>query len=139
MASTSVSRVVPATAERVWSLIGGFHALPDWLPYIPESTALEGGSVRRLRNPEGDVIVERLVNANDQERHYSYAILEAPFPVTGYLSTLRVFEIPGKPDSAEIVWSGRFVPQGVSDAEAVELFTGIYHDGLEALHKTLVG
>lgn len=139
MASTSVSRVVPATPEHVWSLIGGFHALPDWLPYIPESAALEGGSVRRLRNPEGDVIVERLVNANDQERHYSYAILEAPFPVTGYLSTLRVFEIPGQPDSAEVVWSGRFVPQGVSDAEAVELFTGIYRDGLEALHKTLAG
>jgi hypothetical protein len=90
MASTSVSRVVPASPERAWSPIGGFHALPDWLPYIPESTALEGGRVRRLRNPEGDVVVERLVNANEQERQCSYAIPEAPFPVTGYLSTLRV-------------------------------------------------
>lgn len=38
MASTSVSRVVPASPERVWNLIGGFHTLPDWLPSIPEST-----------------------------------------------------------------------------------------------------
>ncbi len=103
MASTSVSRIVPASGERVWDLIGGFHALPDWLPYISESTALQGGRVRRLTNPDGEVIVERLVNANEQERHYSYAILEAPFPVTGYLSTLRVFDIPGRPDTAEVV------------------------------------
>lgn len=44
MASTSVSRVVPADPETVWRLVGGFHALPDWLPYIPESTPLEGGA-----------------------------------------------------------------------------------------------
>ncbi|CAL9620477.1 hypothetical protein SUDANB38_05868 [Streptomyces sp. enrichment culture] len=29
MASTSVSRVVPASPQQVWSLIGGFDALPD--------------------------------------------------------------------------------------------------------------
>lgn len=49
MASTSVSRIVPATPDQVWQLIGGFHALPDWLPYIPRSTSLEGGRARRLR------------------------------------------------------------------------------------------
>ncbi|MGV9351703.1 SRPBCC family protein, partial [Streptomyces spiralis] len=51
MASTSVSRIVPASPDKVWSLIGGFDALPDWLPYISESTALEGGRGRRLKNP----------------------------------------------------------------------------------------
>lgn len=50
MASTSVSRIVPATPDQVWQLIGGFHALPDWLPYIPRSTSLEGGRARRLHN-----------------------------------------------------------------------------------------
>ncbi|MEV5548533.1 SRPBCC family protein, partial [Streptomyces sp. NPDC052309] len=33
MASTSVSRLVPASPDKVWNLIGGFDALPDWLPY----------------------------------------------------------------------------------------------------------
>jgi hypothetical protein len=139
MASTSVSRVVPASPERVWQLIGGFHALPDWLPYIPESTSLEGGRVRRLRNPEKDVIVERLVAFSEAERHYAYAILEAPFPVTGYLADLRVYAVPGEAESAEVVWSGRFTPDGVGEAEAVELFTGIYRGGLESLHRTLAG
>ncbi|MFC9394523.1 SRPBCC family protein [Streptomyces sp. NPDC057027] len=137
MASTSVSRVVPATPQKVWDLIGGFDALPDWLPYIPQSTALEGGRVRRLANPDGDVIIERLVGFDEAERHYSYAILEAPFPVTGYVSTLRVHTVPGRDDVAEVQWSGRFNPDNVTDAEAEELFAGIYRDGLEALHQAL--
>ncbi|MFH9090269.1 SRPBCC family protein [Streptomyces sp. NPDC017673] len=137
MASTSVSRIVPASPERVWSLIGGFHALPDRLPYIPESTALEGGRVRRLKNPEGDVIIERLVDFNEAERHYSYAILQAPFPVNGYVSTIRVHAIPGEENAAEVQWSGRFNPDGATENEVVDLFTGIHRDGLDALHKPL--
>ncbi|MGW4824759.1 SRPBCC family protein [Streptomyces sp. NPDC004227] len=139
MASTSVSRVVPASPQKVWSLVGGFDALPDWLPYILESTALEGGRVRQLKNPDGEVIVERLVDFNETERHYSYAIVEAPFPVTGYVSTIRVHAVPGHEDLAEVQWSGRFAPDGVSDDEVVDLFTGIYRDGLDALHETLSG
>jgi hypothetical protein len=137
MASTSVSRTVPASPDEVWSLIGGFDALPDWLPYIPRSTPLEGGRVRRLTNPDGEVIVERLVDFNDTERHYSYAILQAPFPVDGYVSTLRVHTVPGRDDIAEVQWSGRFNPDGTTEEEVVDLFTGIYRDGLDALHRTL--
>ncbi|WP_405447673.1 SRPBCC family protein [Streptomyces achromogenes] len=137
MASTSVSRTVPASPEKVWSLIGGFDALPDWLPYIPESTTLEGGRVRRLTNPEGEVIIERLVDFNEAERHYSYAILQAPFPVNGYVSTLRVHAVPGREDTTEVQWSGRFNPDGATEDEVVDLFTGIYRDGLDALYETL--
>ncbi|MFE6779862.1 SRPBCC family protein [Streptomyces sp. NPDC057702] len=139
MASTSVSRTVSASPEAVWSLIGGFDALPDWLPYIPESTSLEGGRVRRLRNPEGEVIIERLVDFNETERHYSYAILQAPFPVNGYVSTIRVHTVPGRDDVAEVQWSGRFQPDNATEQEVVDLFTGIYADGLDALESTLSG
>ncbi|MGW4996553.1 SRPBCC family protein [Streptomyces hydrogenans] len=137
MTSTSVSRLVPASPDEVWNLIGGFDSLPDWLPYIPESTALEGGRVRRLRNPEGGIIVERLVAFNEAERQYSYAILEAPFPVSGYVSTIRVHAVPGRDDVAEVQWSGRFHPADATEDEVVDLFTTIYRDGLDALHTTL--
>ncbi|MET8698068.1 SRPBCC family protein [Kitasatospora sp. NPDC004723] len=139
MASTSVSRTVPAAPEKVWNLIGGFDALPDWLPYIPESVASQGGRVRSLKNPEGEVIVERLVDFNETERQYSYAILQAPFPVDGYVSTIRVHTVPGRDDLAEVQWSGRFNPVNATEQEVVDLFTGIYADGLDALHRTLAG
>lgn len=65
-------------------------------------------------------------------RSYSYAILQAPFPVTDYLSTLQVHETNGGKGS-QVEWSGLFTPNGVSDQEASRLFQGIYEDGLNAL------
>lgn len=131
MASTSVSMDIAASPERVWQLIGGFNALPDWLPYIPVSELSEGGRVRSLANPSGQAIVERLLAFNEQDRSYSYAILQAPFPVTGYTSTLRVRD--GADGKAVVDWSGSFTPDGVSEDDAVKLFHAIYHEGLTAL------
>ncbi|MBK0055064.1 SRPBCC family protein [Stenotrophomonas sp. S39] len=136
MATASASLTVPASADRVWNLIGGFDSLPDWLPYIPTSTLSEGGRVRHLANPDGDAIVERLEAFDQAGRSYTYSILQAPFPVTGYRSTLRVVELD---HGARIDWSGAFTPVGVSDEAASALFEGIYRDGLRALQATLAG
>jgi hypothetical protein len=137
MASTTAFLDLPQSPDHVWRLIGGFGSLPDWLPYIPESELSEGGRVRRLTNQDGGVIVERLHAFDHDARSYSYAIEEAPFPVTGYLSTLRVHAVPGSPDASRVEWSGTFTPGGVSDADAEELFHGIYADGLAALLKAV--
>ncbi|MER5961429.1 SRPBCC family protein [Streptomyces sp. NPDC002057] len=136
MATTTASIDIPASPDRVWQLIGGFDSLPDWLPYIPASELSEGGRVRTLANEDGGVIIERLEAFDDKARSYSYSILQAPFPVTGYLSTLSVHAAPGQ-DTARVEWSGTFTPNGISDHEAVSLFHGIYQDGLTALHRTL--
>jgi hypothetical protein len=134
MASTIASITIPVPAEHVWRLIGGFNSLPDWLPYIPDSALSEGGRVRTLANPAGEAIVERLEAFNDKERFYSYSILKAPFPAKDYFATIRV---KADGEGASVVeWSGSFTPVGVSDEEIVQLFHGIYAEGLQALKKT---
>lgn len=135
MATTTATLDIPVSAERVWQLIGGFDSLPDWLPYIPQSTLSEGGRVRSLTNEEGEVIVERLEAFDNRARTYSYSILRAPFPVTGYRSTLTVHEVSD--GRSRVEWSGSFTPAGASEEEVIALFHGIYTDGLAALKKTL--
>lgn len=135
MATTTATLDIPVPAERVWELIGGFDSLPDWLPYIPQSTLSEGGRVRSLTNEEGEVIVERLEAFDNQARSYSYSILQAPFPVTGYRSTLTVHEVSD--GQSRVEWTGSFTPAGASEEEVIALFHGIYTDGLAALKKTL--
>ncbi|UXJ69493.1 SRPBCC family protein [Lysinibacillus fusiformis] len=134
MANTITSSKISASPEQVWQLIGGFDSLPDWLPYIPSSEVSEGGRVRSLANPDGDSIVERLEVFNHKERYYTYSIMKAPFPVKDYISTIKVKEDTDG-QSSLVEWSGSFTPVGVSDQEAIELFHGIYQDGLEALQK----
>lgn len=130
MATASAFIDIPASADQVWQLIGGFNSLPDWLPFIPQSELSEGGRVRSLQTADGVVVVERLQAFDDAAKTYSYSILQAPFPATDYLATISV-EAQGQ--GARVTWSGRFAPVGVSDEEVVALFTGIYQGGLEAL------
>ncbi|WP_085687485.1 MULTISPECIES: SRPBCC family protein [unclassified Pseudomonas] len=130
MATASATIDIPASADQVWQLIGGFNTLPDWLPFIPNSELSEGGRVRTLQTADGAVVVERLETFDNAGKTYSYSIVEAPFPATDYLATIRV-EAQGQ--GAKVTWSGRFTAKGVSDEEVVALFSGIYQGGLEAL------
>ncbi|MFM0226972.1 SRPBCC family protein [Paraburkholderia dipogonis] len=136
MAQTSASLEVPATADRVWQLIGGFNSLPDWLPLIADSELSEGGRVRHLKTADGHVIIERLEAFDQNARSYSYSIMEAPFPASDYLATLSVQEVAGT-GSSLVTWSGSFSPVGVSDIEVVQLFHRIYEEGLVALNDSL--
>ncbi|MGY2288691.1 SRPBCC family protein [Pseudomonas sp. SDO528_S397] len=132
MAKASAVIEIPVSADQVWQLVGGFNALPDWLPFIVKSDASEGGRVRRLQTADGGVVVERLQTFENVARRYSYSIVESPFPVTEYLSTLQVEALTEH--SAKVTWSGVFtLVAGTDDAVAEELFTGVYSGGLAAL------
>lgn len=117
--------------DRVWQLIGGFGSLPDWQPSIPTSQLSEGGRLRRLATADGVAIVEHLEEFDNDGRSYTYSIRQAPFPVTGYRSTLRVLADNG--NGSRVEWSGSFTPNGVSTEEAAALFQSIYEEGLKAL------
>ena len=130
MATASATIDIPATADQVWQLLGGFDTLPDWLPLITESTLSEGGRVRSLKTADGGVVIERLQTFDNAARTYSSSIEQGPFPATDYLATLKV-EAQGQ--GARVTWSGRFTPNGVSEEEVVALFNGIYQGGLDAL------
>ncbi|MFM0741083.1 SRPBCC family protein [Paraburkholderia xenovorans] len=137
MAHTTASLEVPATADQVWQLIGGFNSLPDWLPLIAVSELSEDGRLRHLKTADGQTIVERLEAFDDKSRTYSYSIVDAPFPITGYLATIGVEEIAGMATSL-VTWSGSFSPVGVSDEDIAQLFHGIYAEGLAALRQTIL-
>ncbi|CAB3746961.1 SRPBCC family protein [Paraburkholderia humisilvae] len=99
MANTSDSVELGAPPDRVWQLIGGFHSLPDWLPYIASSAMSEGGRVRTLRSAANEVIVERLESFDNRNRSYSYSFLASPFPASDYLATLSVRHASSRPRS----------------------------------------
>ena len=92
----------------------------------------DGGRVRRLANRDGETIIEKLEAFDDAAHSYTYSIVQAPFPVTDYLSTLRIEDADGG-ERAHVEWSGRFRPRGVCGREAAHLFQHLYEQGLQAL------
>ncbi|KWU52522.1 SRPBCC family protein [Pseudomonas palleroniana] len=138
MATAACVIEIPASADEVWQLVGGFDALPKWLPLIVKSETREGGRVRHLQAADGGVVVERLQTFDNVARTYSYTIEQSPFPVSAYLATLQVEALTDT--SAKATWSGVFTPAaGTTDEQVEALFAGVYRGGLEALRANFPG
>ncbi len=134
MARVSMSMQVNAPPERVWRLIGGFDALPDWLPPVIRSETGEGGRLRHVTLADGAVLTERLLSFSESDRSYAYAIIGGPLPVAGYRATLRVR--PGEEESGSVVeWSSEFEPAGAPEADVVALIRGVFQAGFDQLGK----
>ncbi|MBM3098904.1 SRPBCC family protein [Gluconobacter cerinus] len=71
---------VAVSADKAWSLLGGFDNLLFWIPMITKSFLEDGGRVRRLAAKDGSVIVERLASFDQRKRTYTYAYIEGPDP-----------------------------------------------------------
>ncbi len=140
MAKVSMSMDLGVSADKVWELIGGFNALPDWHPAV-EKSEIEGegkGSVRTLHLVGGGTITERLEQLDDEGKVYNYSILSSPLPVANYNSTIRLHESEdGKGCTVE--WESDFQAAGAPEGDAVEAIRGVYAAGLENLRKMFGG
>lgn len=128
---------VAVSADTAWALLGGFDSLPLWIPMIRTSTLEEGGRVRRLTVAEDTTIVERLLRFDDRERVYSYAYISGPDPVEHYVGQVAVAE--HGPDRCIISWGSRFVPVGLSEADAAARYHATYTTALAHAKKLLEG
>ncbi len=137
MAKVNMKTNLDVGADEIWELIGGFNALPDWHPAVEKSELQEEGSQRTLSLAGGGSIVEKLEKLDDNERVYSYEIIDSPLPVANYKSTLKVIEQgDGK---AAVEWSSEFDADGAPEQDAIDVIQGIYQAGFDNLKKIFGG
>ena len=139
MTKLSMSTRLGTSAKRVWDLIGGFGAMPDWHPGIEKSEIEEEGGVtqRRLTLVGGAVLVERLEQLDDEGRSYNYTIVSSPLPISNYRSTISI--VDDAEGNATVEWSGEFDADGGTEAEMTKVVEGIYQAGLDNLKKMFGG
>jgi carbon monoxide dehydrogenase subunit G len=136
MAKVSMSTDLKVAPDKVWDLIGGFNALPDWHPGVEKSELEEAGQTRRLSLAGGGTIVEKLESSDDGSRTYSYSIVAGPLPVANYVATIRV---SGEGEDCTVEWSGQFEAAGAPENDAIEAISGVYQAGLDNLKKMFGG
>jgi hypothetical protein len=129
----SLSVEVKGTPSAVWSKIGPFCAIEDWLP--PVGTCAEGRqqpATRKLVTKDGKAtFVEVQTMRNDAEHTYSYAFQTSPLPVSGYTSTLKV--TPLKQGNSLVTWTGSYVPTPGKEKDAIDALSGIYAAGMASI------
>ena len=124
---------VSGAPSAVWSVIGSFCAIKDWLP--PVGVCIEDGKsppTRTLITKDGKAsFVETQTARNEKEYSYSYAFLSSPLPVTNYKSTIKVV---AKGDGVSVVtWTGTYTPDSGKEKDAIEALNGIYEAGLTGI------
>ena len=133
MAKVNMATDIDVAADEIWRLIGGFNTLPDWHPAIEKSELKEEGSMRELSLIGGGTIIEKLEKLDENERVYSYTIIESPLPIADYSATIKVIDQGN--GKASVEWSSEFNASGASEQEAVDVIQGIYQAGFDNLKK----
>jgi len=152
------SIIINAPAAEVWKLVGDFSAFNKWHPAVKSTEMLED-KIRLLTLDEGVTITEKLVNLDNTAMKLKYKITDMTtldtfefagrqvekktLPVNTYSSTIRV---DPEGDNSKVTWKGKFyrayllnppVPEGMSDADAVNAMSSVYKGGLENLKSML--
>lgn len=135
LSHATVTHVFPLSAVDLWNRIGDFYDTGKWSGRPPEACVAEGdgiGGLRTLTVQDGRVVVDRLEALGDL--YYSYSIVRSPLPVKFYRATMSV--APLTEDICTFTWSGVFEPQGISEAEALAFFEGVYRSGIAMMNRT---
>lgn len=142
MAQVSVSEAIPASADRVWALIGGFGDL-RWLPAIASCTVTDEGAnggigaIRILGFVGNDDYARERQDARDEAgRSYTYSVIETSVPLTGYRGVMRV--APDGDDRCVLHWSSTFAATDGEDAALAASIEQIYRAGVARV-TALVG
>jgi hypothetical protein len=134
------SSVLPISADLAWEYLRDFGNIAEWHPGIATGEMEEGagdrvGSVRRLTGPGGEVFRERLVALDDGERLYTYDMIEGPFPIRSYRSTLRIAPVTDS-GQAFAEWWAWFDAEAEDETGLSKTFArGVYATGLAALRE----
>jgi hypothetical protein len=136
-ASLSRSVDVNGTPEAVWSMIGPFCAIKDWLP--PVGSCTEDGKApptRILVTKDGKAtFVERQTARSDEEHTYSYSFVSSPLPVTHYTATIAV--VAKSAGISTVTWNGTYTPDSGREKDANDALSGIYEAGLKEIQTRL--
>jgi hypothetical protein len=136
-ATISRSTDVNAPMSAIWSLIGPFCAIKDWLP--PVGQCIEDGktpSTRVLVTKDGNAaFVETQTARSEAEHSYSYTFLSSPLPVSNYRSTIKV--TAKRDGSSTVTWSGSYTPDKGKEKAANEALSGVYEAGLAEIKGRL--
>lgn len=132
--SVEKTLVINATADEVWGFAGGWTSLDNLVPTGIASILSNGnevGSFRQVNLKGGGIVEEVMINKG--ETHYTYIITKSPLPVSNYRSTLAVKDLGN--GKSEFTWRSVFFADGVSDAEANNIISGLYEGAVDVLQN----
>lgn len=136
MTEVVVSKSIKVSAQDAWSKLSSFKGIEEFSPIERSVTIGSGaGATRTCYLPDGAAIDEELNSVNNDTMEMEYKITEGPFPVSGYVSTVKV-ESTGD-STCKITWGCEFDAAPEAENEMTKLFEGFYHVIIDSLEGVI--
>lgn len=136
MTEVVVSKTIEVPASNAWTLLSSFRNIEAISPIERSETIGEGeGATRTCYMPDGAMIYEVLNSVDNSTMEMQYKITEGPFPITGYVSDVKV-ESTGEA-SCKVTWGCQFESEKETEPAMIELFEGFYNVIISSL-ETLI-
>ncbi len=137
MTNVNVTKTINVSAESAWEKLSTFKGIENFSPVAKSVVNGEGvGATRTCYMPDNAEINEVLNKLDNENMEFEYAITSGPFPVEGYVSTVKVTAVDT--NSCSISWGCVFNADDSHVADMSTLFGGFYNviiDSLETLIK----
>ena len=133
MNSVKVVKQINSQPAKVWQELSSFRGIEKYSPIASSTTMGVGkGSKRTCVMPDGAEINEILNFAKNDKMEMQYIITDGPFPVTDYVSNVKITQINAH--KSEVSWDCNFNSSPEVAEEMKNLFSGFYNviiDNLE--------
>lgn len=132
-ASLTRTVTVDAPAAEVWSLIGPFCAVKEWLPTVGTCRQNDHTPPTRtvISKDGASAFIETQIARDERHYFYTYTFRASPIPVTRYKATIAVR--PSGHGRSLVTWSATYLPNEGKDAAARDALAAVYEAGLGAI------
>ena len=136
MSEVVVSKTINVSAQDAWNKLSSFRGIEEYSPIAKSETNGEGaGAKRTCYMPDGAEIYETLNKVDESAMEFEYEINKGPFPITRYVSTVKVEVVSDH--KTKITWGCEFDSAPEVKGQMSELFEGFYNVIIESLEGVL--
>jgi len=136
MTEVNVNKSIRVSANQAWEALSSFRGIENYSPIERSVTEGKGaGAKRTCFMPDGAAIHEVLNFTDDSAREMQYIITEGPFPISEYISNIKVNPLDS--ENCLITWSCSFESTEEVEGEMKNLFKGFYEAIIENLEGYL--
>ncbi len=136
MSEVVVNKTIKVSAKDAWNKLSSFRGIEEFSPIEKSETRGNGaGAKRTCYMPDGAAIYETLNRVDAENMEFEYEINRGPFPITRYVSTVKVEAIDAI--NTKITWGCEFDSKPEAEADMTELFEGFYNVIIDSLEGVL--
>ena len=136
MTKVQVSKQINIPAKIVWETLSSFRGIENYSPIASSTSSGEGnGATRICVMPDGAKINEILNFVEDSKMEMQYCITDGPFPISNYVSDIKVEEVDAT--NSNVTWECEFEASPEVENDMKGLFGGFYNVIIESLESYL--